>query len=185
MSASRICSSSGAKGDVGLPRSARGRPTSIVSTCGMLSRERSSSRRRTSRSRRPTASSDRRRRRARCSSNPGARATTSPASSRTTECPSKTSSSWPPTRLQNAKKAAVSRARVTSISSRSSALPTWNGEADRFTSSCAPASARSVAGGPGCQTSSQIVEPDERVPPKPRRSRSRPSAKYRCSSNTP
>ena len=53
----------------------------------------------------------------------------------------------------------VSRARVTSISSRSSALPTWNGEAERLTMSCAPASARSVAGGPGCQTSSQIVIP--------------------------
>ena len=78
----------------------------------------------------------RRRRRAACSSNPGARATTSPASSSTTECPSKTSSSWPPTRLQNAKNELVSRARVTSISSRSSALPTWNGDADRFTRSC-------------------------------------------------
>ena len=32
-----------------------------------------------------------------------------------------------------------------------------------MTSSVAPASARSVAGGPGCQTSSQIVGPDEHV----------------------
>ena len=53
----------------------------------------------------------------------------------------------------------MSRARVTSISSRSSALPTWKGDAERLTRSWAPASARSVAGGPGCQTSSQIVDP--------------------------
>ena len=61
--------------------------------------------------------------------------------------------------LQNARYALVSRALVTSISSRSSAFPTWNGEAERFTMSWAPARARSVAGGPGCQTSSQIVGP--------------------------
>ena len=126
---------------------------------GARSRERSSSRRRTSRRRRPIASVGSMSTTRRLSSKPGARATTSPASSSTTECPSKTSSSWPPTRLQNAKYELVSRARVTSISSRSSALPTWNGEAERLTMSCAPASARSVAGGPGCQTSSQIVIP--------------------------
>jgi len=40
-----------------------------------------------------------------------------------------------PTRLQKAKNALVSRARVTSISSRSSAFPTWYGDADKFTRS--------------------------------------------------
>ena len=143
---------------------------------GTVSRERSSSRRRTSRSRRPTASSGSTSTTSRCSSKPGARATTSPASSSTTEWPSKTSSSWPPTRLQNARYELVSRARVTSISSRSSALPTWNGDAERLTRSCAPASARSVAGGPGCQMSSQIVEPAY-TSPSWSSTRSRPSAK--------
>ena len=168
MSARRICSSSGSNGDdlggfvaAALGTSARARRSRRR---GTVSRERSSSRRRTSRSRRPIASSGSTSQTRRCSAKPGARATTSPASSRTTEWPSKTSSSWPPTRLQNARKELVSRARVTSMSSRSSALPTWNGEAERFTSSCAPASARSVAGGPGCHTSSQIVGPDVRVP---------------------
>ncbi|MDX6410807.1 MAG: hypothetical protein QOE91_323, partial [Gaiellaceae bacterium] len=53
-----------------------------------------------------------------------ARATTSPSSSSTHECPSKISSSWPPTVLQNATKHELSRARVTNISSRSTSLPT-------------------------------------------------------------
>ena len=48
------------------------------------------------------------------------------------EWPSKISSSWPPTALQNATKHALSRARVTSISSRSRSLPTWNGDAEMF-----------------------------------------------------
>ena len=123
-----------------------------------------SARRRTSRSRRAMASVGSMSTRSSASSKPGARATTSPASSSTTECPSKISSSWPPTRLQKARKQALSRARVTSISSRSSALPTWNGDAERLTRSCAPASARSVAGGPGSQTSSQIVGPTRTSP---------------------
>ena len=38
----------------------------------------------------------------------------------------------------------LSRARSASIASRDSALPTWNGEAERLTSSSAPASARSA-----------------------------------------
>ena len=41
-----------------------------------------------------------------------------------------------------------------------------------------------VAGGPGCQTSSQIVGATS-TSPSSRRRRSRPRAKYRCSSNTP
>ena len=53
----------------------------------------------------------------------------------------------------------LSRARVASISSRSAPLPTWKGEAEMFATTCAPASARSVAGGPGCQMSSQTVGP--------------------------
>ena len=90
---------------------------------------------------------------------PGARARTSPSSSSTTEWPSKSSSSWPPTRLQNARRRSCRGRASTSISSRASALPTWYGEAEMLTSSSAPASARSVAGGPGCQTSSQMVGP--------------------------
>ena len=46
----------------------------------------------------------------------------------------------------------------------------------RLTMSCAPASARSVAGGPGCQMSSQIVNP-RLVSPMRRSTRPRPSAK--------
>ena len=45
-----------------------------------------------------------------------------------------------------------------------------------FTSSSAPASARSVAGGPGCHMSSQIVRPTS-VSPSSSSSRSRPGAK--------
>ena len=167
-SARRICSSSGANGRtsrldrlVPAPRAEAVRPRSAA---GASSRVRSSSRRRTSRSRRPIASTGSRSTTSRASSNPGARAITSPSSSSTTEWPSKTSSSWPPTRLQKARYDALSRARVTSISSRSSALPTWNGEAERFTISWAPASERSVAGGPGCQMSSQIVGPTSTSP---------------------
>ena len=90
--------------------------------------------------------------------------------------PSKISSSWPPTMLQSAMKHELSRARTRSISSRSRSLPTWNGEAEMFTMSCAPASARSVAGGPGCQMSSQIVGPTT-TSPKRSSSRSPPEAK--------
>ena len=43
--------------------------------------------------------------------------------------------------------------------SRSWPLPKWYGEADRFTITCAPASASEVAGGPGSQMSSQMVRP--------------------------
>ena len=42
------------------------------------------------------------------------------------------SSSCAPTALTNAIQHELSRARVASISSRSTPLPTWNGEADRF-----------------------------------------------------
>ena len=70
----------------------------------------------------------------------------------------------------------LSRARVASICSRSRSLPTWNGEAEMLTSSCAPASARSVAGGPGCQMSSQTVGPIS-ASPCSSRTRSRPGAK--------
>ena len=73
--------------------------------------------------------------------------------------PSNTSSSCPPTRLQKTTAARLSRARWTSISSRSDGLPAWYGEADRLTISCAPASASVLAGGPGSQMSSQIVSP--------------------------
>ena len=97
------------------------------------------------------------------SSKPGARASTVPSSSITSEWPSKISSSWPPTVLQNATYADASRARVRNISSRSRSRSRWNGDAEMFTISSAPASARSVAGGPGCHMSSQIVTPIERV----------------------
>ena len=56
------------------------------------------------------------------SSNCGARAMISPSWSTTNEWPSKTSSSWPPTRLQKTTAARLSRARWASICSRSTAL---------------------------------------------------------------
>ena len=118
------------------------------------------------------------------SSNDGARAMTSPSSSMTTLWPSKISSSWPPTALTSATQQALSRARVISISSRSSPLPTWNGDAEMFAIRWAPASARSVAGGPGCQMSSQTVGPTSASPSR-RRNISRPGWKYRTSSKTP
>ena len=95
----------------------------------------------------------------RSSSNPLARATTLPSSSITKEWPSKMSSSWPPTVLHSATNEAVSRARVRNISSRSRSRSRWNGEAEMLTISSAPASARSVAGGPGCHMSSHTVTP--------------------------
>ncbi len=94
----------------------------------------------------------------------------------TTECPSKISSSCPPTALQSATKHELSVARTFSISSRSRSLPTWNGDAEMFATSCAPASARSVAGGPGTQMSSQIVGPTTTSPNR-NSTRSSPGAK--------
>ena len=52
------------------------------------------------------------------STNWAARASVSPCAETTTLCPSKTSSSWPPTRLQTANAAPVSRARSCTICSR-------------------------------------------------------------------
>jgi hypothetical protein len=75
------------------------------------------------------------------------------------ECPSKMSSSWPPTMLQRATRTPLSRAREEKIASRSCARPTWNGDAERLTTSSAPAAARAVVGGPGIHMSSQIVMP--------------------------
>src|SRR5207253_345242 len=82
-----------------------------------------------SRSRRPTAATGSTSTTSSASSNPGARAITSPSSSSTTEWPSKISSSCPPTALQSATKHELSRARTRSISSRSRSLPTWHGDA--------------------------------------------------------
>ena len=151
-------------------------PSSTTGTSGGVPRSRASARRRTSRSRRPTASAGSMSTTSSASSNPGARASTWPSSSSTSEWPSKISSSCPPTALQKATKQELSRARVANISSRSRSRPTWNGEAEMFVSSCAPASARSVAGGPGCHMSSQIVGPTS-VPPSSSSSRSRAGAK--------
>ena len=50
------------------------------------------------------------------------------------------------------------------------------GEAERLTSSVAPARARSVAGGPGCQTSSQIVGATSTSPSSRRQSRRAPTS---------
>ena len=93
------------------------------------------------------------------SSNCGARAIGVPSWSRTTDIPSKTSSSWPPTSPQYATAARSSRARWASIRSRRNPLPASYGDAEMFTISRAPASASSESGGPGCQMSSQIVSP--------------------------
>ena len=67
------------------------------------------------------------------SSNCGARAIAVPSWSRTTDEPSKTSSSWPPTRPQNATAARSSRARWASIRSRRAPLPASYGEAEMLT----------------------------------------------------
>jgi hypothetical protein len=94
------------------------------------------------------------------SANCGARATGVPVWSSTTLSPSKTSSSWPPTSAQKATATRPSRARWASIRSRCIALPACYGEAEMFTISRAPASASSLSGVPGIQTSSQIVQAD-------------------------
>jgi hypothetical protein len=52
------------------------------------------------------------------SANCGARASTTPSWSTSSECPSKISSSWPPTMLQNANALRLSRARWITIDSR-------------------------------------------------------------------
>ena len=68
--------------------------------------------------------------------------------------------------------------------SRSAPFPRWYGEAEMLTITSAPASATSLAGGPGSQMSSQIVSP--RVVPLIRATAGvSPTWKYRCSSNTP
>ena len=105
--------------------------------------------------------------------NDGARASTSPSGPSTTLRPSKTSSSWPPTRLQKTTDARSSRARVRSISSRVSPLPTWYGEAEMLSTTVAPPRAARLPGPSGSQMSSQIVTPrrasrrpsDQRPPP--------------------
>ena len=97
------------------------------------------------------------------SSNCGARAITVPVWSTTTEWPSNTSSSCPPTRLQNATAQRLSRARWISMRSRAKPFPASYGDADGLTSSSAPASASSDAGGPGTHRSSQMVSPSRRA----------------------
>ena len=92
------------------------------------------------------------------------------------ECPSKMSSSWPPTVLQSATRTPLSRARAEKIASRSCARPMWNGEAERLTTSSAPEATSSVVGGPGTHMSSQIVIPTV-VPATSTRASSPPEAK--------
>jgi hypothetical protein len=75
------------------------------------------------------------------------------------ECPSKISSSCPPTVLHSA-----TRNTALSCPRGEDALallcsPDVNGEAERLTTSSAPAAASSVVGGPGTHMSSQIVIP--------------------------
>ena len=97
-------------------------PTSITWGSGARRRSRASARRRASRSRLATAAAGSTSTTSRASSNAGALATTSPSWSSTSEWPSKTSSSWPPTALTNAIQHVLSRARMASISSRSPTL---------------------------------------------------------------
>ena len=154
----------GGRGRASVERRARGAARSQrPATSGAPRRSRASARRRTSRSRRPITTVGSTSTTSSASSNPGARASTSPSSSITTEWPSKISSSWPPTAFTNAMKHELSRARWTSICSRSRSLPTWNGDAEMFAISSAPASARSVAGGPGLPDVLADRRPDERA----------------------
>ena len=98
------------------------------------------------------------------SSNCGARASTVPSWSSSSEWPSKISSSCPPTMLVKATAHRLSRARWISIRSRSRPLSAWYGEDEAFRISAAPASASSEAGGPGVQMSSQMVRPSRASP---------------------
>ena len=77
----------------------------------------------------------------RSSRNCGARAMTSPSWSTTKECPSKMSSSWPPTRPQKATAQRWSRARWAIMRSRTMPLPATYGEAEMLTTTVAPARA--------------------------------------------
>ena len=70
----------------------------------------------------------------------------SPSGAITTLAPSKTSSSWPPTVLQSANAAPMSRACSASIASRAAILPRWYGEADELTIRWAPHVASSRLG---------------------------------------
>ena len=151
----------------------------------------SSARRRTSRRRRAITASGSTSTTSSASSNPGARASTSPSSSSTTEWPSKTSSSWPPTALHERDEARVV-ARAGGEHLLALALLARGGTATPRCSaiSCAPASARSVAGGPGCQMSSQTVDADQRLAVleqeevAPRREVARPRRRRRSSAGT-
>ena len=91
--------------------------------------------------------------------NAQARAITSPLALTTTLCPSKTSSSCPPTRLTNAIGHFVSSARSRNIASRSSRRPLAYGEAFDTSSNVAPCLASSKAGPLSVQMSSQISRP--------------------------
>ena len=88
----------------------------------------------------------------------------SPSGPTTSELPSKSSSSCPPTWFTYATMTPLSAARVASMRSRQTFLPAWNGEALMLTISCAPLSAISRIGPPGNQTSSQMVTPTSTPP---------------------
>ena len=78
--------------------------------------------------------------------------------------PSKTSSSWPPTRLQYATGRPVRRACAATRSRRSSHFPAWYGDAEMLRIRFAPSFASRATGPRRTQMSSQIVIPTRASP---------------------
>src|SRR5262249_29995427 len=81
----------------------------------------------------------------------GAWATSLPSGSKTRLLPSKTSSSWPPTRLTQARNACESMARVAIMISRAARLPRWYGEPLMLIRSSAPWNGCTAMGAVGDQ----------------------------------
>ena len=80
------------------------------------------------------------------SSKPGASTRVSPSVDTASECPSNTSESFPPTRLHSAIGMPWRRAAAATMWRRTWVFPSAYGEAERFTSTCAPWRASSSAG---------------------------------------
>ena len=111
-----------------------------------------------------------------CASEPSGRTTTLP--------PSNTSSSWPPTAFTYTIQEPVSSARSLQISTRSSALPRWNGDPLMLRMTGVSRRAYSSNGGPGIHASSHTDSPSSASPSRIAQAAS-PGVNVRASSNTP
>ncbi len=118
------------------------------------------------------------------SANDTQRAATDPSEAITNDPPSKTSSSWPPTRFTQTTATPASDTRRPITCSRAACLPARNGDPLTFTTSCAPARARSLTGPSGTQASSHTVTPTTAPPISKSGGSSMPGRKWRSSSNT-